>query len=438
MTGQTSRPSSRVLGRLDEMTAFSGRSELRAEDIATYGLRANAAIDLFNSLAESQFQVWTTAAEALVGLGHALNDLDSFVSEIAGLMRTADSGVISLQVAEKAVGNHLGVSSNLERTANDLATATLAEHLDYLDTIQDGYHSGIADGKVSQNDLREALKRNPDAALASAIRWLLAHPKVFKSIDTNHAYDSVTEDGRVLRMVSDFEDDLVDLDEIRNYEARRQAYRTVIDNFEAFDSAATGKLDGKVSGADFRVVVTGNYSVAAKRAAQFLLDNPNGMNGYLHYKDDIAGLYDLDRVAKSYGEPRRPLPPQNTGLRQAVCGVAGYYSYLGWADLVLEGNPNNALQEAGARSLGLAAVTTSSAKAAKSFSVAKVVVGGNVYIGVAATVVDGVCRFTDPNAVTWGKIKPLKSDPPTAKPAVPPTPKWSYPNPFLIPLDKPI
>ncbi len=411
MSGATGH-STRVVGRLDLMTDFAGRSERRAEDISTFGIRVNTAVAAFNTLAESSFQVQTLAGEALIGLGHSLNDLDSFVSEIAGLMRQADSGAISLDVAKTAVGHHLVVAANLERTASDITTAHIREHVGYLDAIR----NHAPDGVISMKDLRAAAEQSDDPRLAAAARWLAKHPKVFQNIDLSTSKTWATEDGRMIHSTYSWADGGIDLKEIQQYETRRAAYRIVVDNFDTFDSAATGKRDGRVSAVDFRLIGSGGYPVELKRAATFMLENSEGMNGYLKYGDELAGLYNLDEIAKSYAEPQRPLPPQKNGFRDAVCGVAGYYSYLGWADLVLDGNPSNALQSAGAGTAGFVATATTSAKVAKSFQAAKLVIGGNVYIAGAATVVDGVCRLTKP-AGNWGTIKPLPYVPP--KPLAP-------------------
>jgi hypothetical protein len=399
----------RVLGQLDAMTAFAGRSTLRAEDLVTFGYRVVDALDAFNSQTEASFRVDSHAGRALVGLGQALNDLDTFVSQIAGQLRSADTGTISQPIAATAVAPRLPMITQLERTANRATTALLKENFALLDTL----NGGAENGKISISRLEYLAQQTEDSKLAAAATWLQDHPMVMPNMDTALRTTWVGENGDLKQTAYPSKDYLIEMNEILDYERRRESFYTLTDAFAAVDSGdalGQGAGDGKISDGELhKVQMDASNSTELRNAAGLARHNNDALNGLLFNNDDIAGVYDLDQVAALYTDPRLPLGPRKTALHKAICNTASYYSYLGWIDFATTGNalaPHQYVTGKQLETQGKVARQGFDTTRAARLTAGRVVMTGNVYVSGTATAIDGYCRVTDPNTKTWGKVRP--------------------------------
>ncbi len=403
--------STRVLGQLDAMSSFASRSAIRAEDITTFGIRAATALAEFNQATEPAFRVHSTAADALIGLGAALNDLDTYVSQIALALRNADTGTISQPIAAAAVEPRLDMITELERGANRATTALLKDNFDFLDTLS----GGADNGKLSIGNLQHLAGQTDKPELAAAAAWSLEHPMVLPNMDTEARTNWVGENGKLISTAYPSEDYLIELNEILDYERRREAFYTLTDEFGAVDSGdalGRGANDGKISEGELhKVQMDATFSPDFRSAAGLLRHNNNALNGFLSNNDDTAGRFDLDEVAKLYTDPRSPLPKRKTNLHKVICNTSGFYSYLGWADLVRDGNPLSPTQYAAGKRLRTqqkaAKIAFDSAKAS-GVTVARVVGTGNAYVAVPSTAADTYCRNNNPDTKTWGNVKPIR------------------------------
>ncbi len=411
-----------VKGHLDLMVGFSRVGAQRASGLADAGARISGALDGFNDRVGADYRVHGDG-EPLLALGFACGDIDSYVGDIAERLRKADTLTVSFDMAFAAIAPRMRTATDLGRTASDLATGVLDSSFDALDNIRGG---GV-DGIVSVGDLQWAAEHATDPRTAAAAVWLLAHRAVVDAIDLADAKTQVA-------------DQRISKGDVDAYKERQAAYRVMIDNFAAFDGAREGKLDGKVSRADLLRMTYPPHPEELRTAARALADDPRGLKMFTSYGDQVAGVYDLDQVAKTYGEARVPLPakPRNP-ITGAVCNVASFYSLIGWVDLV--GSAYNADGEgvyratpstvgtAATRAVYTHAVTVINAEipgataagAAKlvklkvmSTAVAKIA-GPGLGVTAAATVIDGLCRATDPKRRTWGSVVPIPQvAPPTA------------------------
>jgi hypothetical protein len=401
--------STRVLGQLDAMSSFASRSAIRAEDITTFGIRAATALTAFNEATEASFQVHSAAAEALIGLGAALNDLDTYVSQIALALRNADTGTISQPIAAAAVEPRLDMITELERGANRATTALLKDNFDFLDTLS----GGADNGKLSISNLQYLAKQTDNPELAAAAAWLLEHPMVLPNMDTEARTQWVGENGNLIKTAYPSEDYLIELNEILDYERRREAFYTLTDEFGAVDSGdalGRGANDGKISEGELhKMQMDATLLPDLRAAAGILRHNNNALNGFLFNNDDIAGRFDLDEVSKLYTDPRGPLPKRKTNLHKGICGAAGHFSYIGWLGIWPEGKPTpqdvagDALSRRASRARDVYKVGK-----AVAYGTTAVATKGNAWISTPATGADVYCRVTDPDSKTWGKVKPIR------------------------------
>ncbi len=421
--------STRVKGHLDLMVGFSRAGAQRAADVTDVGVRVSSALADFNGRVGADYRVHGDG-EPLLALGFALADIDSFVGDIAERLRKADALTISFDMVFAAVAPRMRTAADLGRTASDLATGMLDSSFDALDVIR----GGDADGIVSVSDLRWAAEHEADPQTRAAAVWLLAHRAVVDAIDIADAQTLVA-------------DQRISKGDVDAYKERQVAYRVMIDNFAAFDAARDGKLDGKVSRADLLRMTYPPYPEELRTAARALADDPRGLKMFTTYGDQVAGVYDLDQVAKTYGEARLPLPAKpRDPITGAVCNVASFYSLLGWVDLVESAYDLDAegVYLAAPSTVGTAATSAVYSRAVKVISAeipgataagaAKLVklkvvssavvkiAGPGLGVTAAATAVDGICRATDPKRKSWGKVAPIPQ-------AAPPTGTTPSPSP---------
>ena len=413
--------STRVMGNLDVMTRYSTVGAQRAEEIGRHGAWVTQTVTAYNQRVDKRYRV-VRNGEPVLALSVGLNNIDTFVGDIAQRLRNADTLSISYETALQAVRARFGTAADLDRTASDLATGVFVDAFDTLDNIR----GGKADSTVSIDDLKWASKHATDPNTRAAAVWLLAHRAVLESIDTANQTEPVLPgqlrfgDGRITNA------------DIVTFQQRQRAYRVMIDNFAVFDGAREGKLDGKVSQNDLRRMAYPPYPADLREAARVLASDPRGLHGYASFGDKVAGVYDLDTVAKTYGESRLPLPakPRNP-IINAVCGVAGVYSLVGWADLVIgiyDHDPEksvNALPTTvgttaiaiGGKQVGkkiAAAIPAATAKQAARLATAQIatkalakVASPGVAFTAAATGIDLACRVNDPSTRTWGSVAPI-------------------------------
>ncbi len=412
--------STRVMGSLDVMTKYSTVGAQRADELRRHGAWVSQAVAAYNHVVDERYRVGRDG-EPVLALSVGLNDVDTFVGEIAQRLRQADTLSISYDTALEAVRARFGTAVDLDRTASDLATGLFLEAFEKLDNIQ----GGKTDSVVSIRDLKWAASNATDPNTRAAAVWLLAHRAVLQAIDAANQ-PGVVQPGQQIAG-----DGSITKADLATYQERQRAYRVMIDNFAVFDGAREGKLDGKVSQNDLRRMAYPPYPEDLREAARVLANDPKGLNGYTAFGDQVAGVYDLDTVAKTYGEARLPLPakPRNP-VMNAVCGVAGFYSLLGWVDLVGAVATNDretalnaltstvgtkALEKGGVRAGEkiAAAIPEATAKQAARLATAQAatktlvkVVSPGAPLTAAATAIDLACRATDPSNKTWGSVTP--------------------------------
>ncbi len=403
----------RVMGHLELMAGFSRTGTQRAGEVATIGARVNEAMGAYNQSVDPDYRI-AGDGEPVLALGVGLERIDSFAGDIAERLRSADTLKVTFEMATAAAAARFTITANLDRTASDLALAQLTSSFDSLDSIR----GGKEDGLVSVEDLKWAAEHATDPQTRAAAVWLLAHRAVVSALDIA-AQNVATANG----------DNKISRSDVQAYGERQRAYRVMVDNFAAFDAARTGKTDGKVSQADLLRMAYPPYSAELRDAARVLASDPRGLNQYTSFGDQIAGVYDLDSVAKSYGERRLPLPAKpRDPITGAVCSAAGFYSLLGWADLVAAaaGGDGGGVLAAASSTVGTTATEAVYSNAVKVISaeipgatpanaaklvklkvvsgaVAKVA-GPGLGVAVVATAIDSVCRVTDPSRRNWGRV----------------------------------
>jgi hypothetical protein len=376
-----------------------------AELFILHGRKVSEAIAECNARNDSPYVI-SGNGEALIDLGDALLELDSFVGDIATRLKAADTGTITLEIAQAVVGSHLVIATVLEREAGEITLATIQANFGLLDSIK----GGKSDGAISINDLKKAANDPTNPQLAAAAQWLLDHPEVRKAIDVANADPGAATDNRISRA------------DVERYLSQRVAYQIVMDNFAVFDGANGKKPNGKLDRAEVEKLAKTSKDPAVRAAAQMVLDDPRVFAGHVTGGDGTAGPYDLDDVAKQYGEPKLPLPTKGNPLRTAVCGTAGVFSYVGWLDLAndvanLGSTKGSTLAAHSATTVGTGATGILAKQVIKRELVTgttKIVASGatrvlGTPVAIVATGVDLVCRATGGH--DWGTLNPTYVQP---------------------------
>ena len=345
--------SSKVLGVPDLMEDYAEISLRMSDDLGRSGNSVSHAITAFNDRTETRYQV-IDCGPGLTGLGDEIATIDSFVRAIALGLRAADSTSISFKLGAYAVDAILETSKDVERLAGDVALSSLLSQFDLFDKAKDNKRDGVVSIKAIER-IAESSK-NPTQRAAAA--WLLDHRKVLEAIDRSDSVDN-TSDERITKK------------DINRFLKQRAAVQVMNDRFDEFDSATTGKTDGKISRQDIEKVRSDSKDPVVRAAAKTLLDDERALNLNATYGDQIAGKYELEKVLNQNGEPTPPMKPQTNVLRDVTCGVAGELSVLSYVDLAV--NPLGAKEQASvARSQAESKILKQVAKQAAHKTAAKV------------------------------------------------------------------
>jgi hypothetical protein len=392
-----------VKGVLDHMCEYSEVSVRMADVLEDQGSMVERAIRRLNDGSEEPLRV-TDTGPLLIRLGAQIREVDQFAKAIAEALREADSSSITNEMEAAAAKSVLDGASDVERMAGDLAFTYLLVNFDNFDSAK----NGTSDGRVSMNDVRRVAKDSKDPAERAAADWLVEHKDVLRKLDrTGSALDKT--------------DDHIDRDDIVGYLLQRAAYQVLRDNLGLFDSATTGKFDGKVSRKDIERIFAHTSDPNIAGAAKFLLENPATLNHHIAIGDDLVGRSELQSIANQNGEPVPREKVRVHAARTIGCGAAKEMSWVSYVDavnkmrrgqsVVVDGAKDVAKQAAKKladdkiddlmikKAIGLTGRETGKLVAAKSVSAI-----GGTYVGAAATGVDLVCRATTPDTSS-GSIK---------------------------------
>jgi hypothetical protein len=400
--------STTVQGVLDHMIEYSDVSARMGDALEDQGAAVERTIRRLNESSEETFGV-PNSGPLLIHLGAQIREVDQFAKSIAEALRQADSPKITNEMEAAAAKSVLAGASDVERMAGDLAFTYLLVNFDNFDSAK----NGMSDGLVSMNDVERVAKNSKDPAERAAANWLLEHNDVFKKLDrTGSALDKT--------------DDLIDRDDIVRYLLQRAAYQVLRDNLGLFDSATTGKFDGKVSRKDVEHILARTSDPNIAGAAKFLLENPATLNHHIAFGDDLVGRYELEKIANQNGEPAPREKVQVHMARTIGCGAAKEMSWVSYVDTVqkmrkgesavVDGGKDVAKQAVKKfaddqvedlmikKAIGLTGRETGKLVAAKSISAV-----GGAYVGAAATGVDLACRATAPDTSSGSiKVKKVK------------------------------
>ena len=246
---------------------------------------------------------------------------------------------------------------------------------------------------MSAKDVETASLISKDPKVRASAAWLLEHHDVWLAIDVADARSLASPDGKVTAK------------DVARYMRQRAAYQVFSTNIAVFDDPDPRKRDGKVSRNDIERVIKTSADPNLRAAAQYLLDDERVLNNHVSFGDRVAGRYDLSKVASRYAEPKSPLPLQKNWVRDIGCGAAKQFSYLAYLDMVdkvLEGDltviedaEQNYVQRVALDHVATAATREAVKKSAATLA--------SPQFAAAATVIDGVCRITEPRK-DWGTV----------------------------------
>lgn len=380
---------STVMGVLDDMNAYASVSAQMGDELDHAGRVVSHALQAFNSASEPTYQVGN-CGPGLSVLGEQVTQIDSFVKSIADALRQADAGTISFKIGADATRPALSDAAALERAAGDVALFYLLKDFSAFDAIDDGESDGI----VSVKDIERVAAKATDPEVRASAAWLLDHKEVLHAIDEADAQPYAGPDGKITAH------------DVARYMTQRAAYQVFTANIGVFDDPNVKERDGKVSRADIERMLNTSTDPNVKAAAAYLLEDERVLNGRVALGDQVAGRYDLSKVAKRYAEPRSPLPQRKNWARDIACGTAKQFSYLGYVDMVakvLEADPSVAMdverELIQTQTLTYLMATTKRESVKRSAAVL-----ASPQFAVAATVIDGVCRITEPRK-NWGTVR---------------------------------
>lgn len=378
----------KVMGVLDNMDEYATLSARMGDDLEYAGRRVGNAIETFNQSSEPSYNVGNSGVSLAV-LGDQVREIDSFVKSIADALRQADTDTISIKMGSVATDRILYDAVALERAAGDIALFYLLKDFAAFDAINDGKSDGI----VSAKDIETAALISKDPKVRASAAWLREHRDVWLAIDVADARPLATPDGKVTAK------------DVARYMRQRAAYQVFSTNIAVFDDPDPKNRDGKVSRNDIERVVKTAADPNLRAAAQYLLDDERVLNNHVSFGDQVAGRYDLSKVASRYAEPKSPLPLQKNWVRDIGCGAAKQFSYLAYLDMVdkvlvgdvtvIDDAEQNYLQRFALDHVAATATRETLRKSAATLA--------SPQFAAAATVIDGVCRITEPRK-DWGTV----------------------------------